>query len=510
MNLRSAALAFSGSMLLCTAQEAPRLLHLRIAGPAAWQSRLAPTDVGGMFASQQAEPLWRPWVERLEQAVRSVRGDDAAHAAERERVLGYSGTVHLVSWLEQAEDGVHVPRWSLALIAEPDGKTDMEAVAAIARNWTERLGGRASNAWRELEASPARVHDGRVLLVLASAEDAAAATRRAESLTLDPLGRNEVVRGELGIEAALGLLRDRAFERWFVRELVGQATQRVEFVLGAAGPRVQAEVAVRFGDGPRGLPGAFGMRPTTSLRARVPAGSRTHVALGIDAAAVWETIVAARAEALETTVEEQSRRLQKQLGCDLAKELFAQFETGAVLSWRARSLDEGVDGSLLADACIVLPLRAGADVRKPTLDLLRWIGVVPGEDPDGVVTGDFAGVLHIAVGFGVACLAVGAQRERQVEDVLAFAAERGTGAGQDVAGAAELGGSLDVASTVVRDVYAWTRAFATVAVSTEEWPSVQTVAQEARAWKGLLREHGLEAAKLEVPKDSGLRLVLRW
>ena len=165
---------------VAVAQGPPELLRLSIVGPAGWRSRLQPTNLGSMLASAAAETIWRGYAERVDAALRSVRGADEAFRRERARLLDYGGTLHVVAWLEQAEDALNVPRWSAALVAEPDGHTDLEAMAVESKAWLERAGDRASNAWRDMRVSTPRCHEGRLLLVFAGDDDRAAATLRAE------------------------------------------------------------------------------------------------------------------------------------------------------------------------------------------------------------------------------------------------------------------------------------------------------------------------------------------
>lgn len=506
--LRRLALACLLSSHVLVAQDAPLLVQLTVAGPSAWRAKLGPTDVGGMFASERAEPMWRAWTDRIEAAVRGVRADDAAFAAERERVLAWAGALHFVAWLDQPEDAVHVPRWSLAVIAEPDAAADADAVASAAKQWLERLGDGASNAWRDLRASEPLVHEGRVIAVLAEDEDRETATARAKSHTLPRLGRAEVVRGEVHVPALLGLLRDRAFERGVATELVGPATQRVVFSLGAVGPRVKAELAVHFGEGARGLPGVIGGAAPSRIDALVPGDVASRVAFGFDTTALWDTTMRARAVALESTVEKEAEFVEKRMGIDPRKELFAHVENGAMLAWRSRAQDEAVEEAMLADTCLVLALREGAEVEKQVADFLQWLGGWPEVESDGVVTAHFGETVRVSVGFGVACIAVGSKRDRQVEDVLVFASERRPGPAPEAA--ATSGGHLDVAATAVRDAYAWMRTVAILVTGAQEWPSVRTVAEEARKWKGLLRDQSLERAKVEVDSGAELRVVVSW
>lgn len=204
----------------------PELLRLSIAGPATWQARLRPTNLGSLLASAAAERIWRGYVEGVDSALRAVRQADDAFVRERAHLLAYGGTLHVVAWLEQAETALQVPRWSAALIAEPDGHSDLPAMAKVCEAWFARLGEEMSNAWRDVAPGPAELVDGRLVVVFAGEDDRAGAAARARAFAAKKLDPRDVLRLELEVTPTLGLLRDREWERGLVGDVLGAATRR--------------------------------------------------------------------------------------------------------------------------------------------------------------------------------------------------------------------------------------------------------------------------------------------
>jgi hypothetical protein len=146
----------------------PAILSLRTFGPAAWRARLGPTNLGTMLASAQAEAIWRSYVDGAAAWLKRARCDAVAIARERPVAFDYAGAIAVVVWLEQAEDALHLARWSAAIVAEPDGKTDLAALAAESAGWLgDSLAKERGRHWRDLTLAPPRVRDGRIVAVLA-------------------------------------------------------------------------------------------------------------------------------------------------------------------------------------------------------------------------------------------------------------------------------------------------------------------------------------------------------
>src|SRR5262245_42428025 len=200
------------------------ILCIRTFGPAAWRSRLGPTNLGTMLASAQAEAIWRSYVDAAAASFRGARCDEVAFAREWARALDYAGAIAIVVWLEQAEDALHSARWSMAIVAEPDGQTDLGALAAQSAAWLgDILGVEQGRHWRDLTLVPPQVRDGRIVAVLACPEDVDAAIARAVALRPPTLAAPSVLNVEIDPDAALGLARDRPEDRDWWRALIGDA-----------------------------------------------------------------------------------------------------------------------------------------------------------------------------------------------------------------------------------------------------------------------------------------------
>jgi hypothetical protein len=508
-----------GLIVTVRAQEGqPELLHLAVAGPATLRSRLLPTDLGSMCSSAEAVAIWATYVEQLDAALRASRVDAEAFAEDRARFLGYAGTFHLVVWLEQEEDGVHVPRWSAGLIAEPDARTDLVAMARGCEQWLARLGARTDKAWRELEVSTPRVHNGRLLIVLGSAEDRAAATARAEQFVPLPLPRNEVAHLDIQVQRCLLLLRDRNWERGLVGDLVGSGLERASCAIGSKGPNVACSLGLNFGNGPRGLLGSL-WPPRTGvpdLDWLVPADTATRFAWRVDTEGLWNTWVGVLAGAFERTEKVVRSDLERRFCMDAQRDVFAHLRGDALLLWRAvnRAEDEGDHDALpFANACLVLPVRNQDALVAGASKLLKAIGAVPDVDGDDVFYGQWAGLGHVAIGHGVACLAFGERGRDHVDAVLELAsgrplpADAATIEGEGTAGR----GRVDVSALMVRDVYAQLRLAAAIFGAGDFAPEVRTVAVEALRWQPLLKTNGLESASAELRWSRGeAGLLVLW
>lgn len=504
------------AVVAASAQEPhPELMRLSVAGPAAMRSRLLPTDLGSLCSSADAVAIWAGYVERLDAALRAAHGDDDAFARERARFLGYAGTFHVVVWLEQAEDGIHVPRWSLLLIAEPDARTDLQAMASECERWLARIGDTMDGAARELGVATPRIHDGRLLAVLAAAEDLEAANARAERFVPASLPRDEVVHLEIDVPPSLLLMRDRNWERGIASDLLGSGLQRATFAVGSRGPNVSMAMTVTFGEGSRGLLGGL-LPPRTSipdLEWLVPKETSSRFSWQLDAGEMWSAWSAVLAGAFERDVKEIRADEQKRLGIDVQRDVFAHLHGDALLLWRAAELAAGDGDDPFGDACLVLPVRDGRALEAGAAKLLRAIGSAPDVDGDDVFYGQWAGLGHVAIGYGVACIAFGERGRDHVDAVLELAAERQSrGEVAAVKGNSLCGsGRIDVSALLARDFYAMVRG-AMVAVGAGDFaPSSPVVTTEAQRWLPLLKASGLEDAAVELKSGaSEVSLRVLW
>jgi hypothetical protein len=481
----------------------PAILCMRTFGPAAWRARLGPTNLGSMLASGQAEAIWRSYVDAAAASFRDERRDEVAFAREWARALDYAGAIAVVVWLEQAEDALHPARWSMAIVAGPDGQTDLAALAAQSAGWLgDILGKEQGRHWRDLTLVPPRVCDGRIVAVLACPEDVDAAIARAVTLRPPTLATPSVLNVEIDAHEALGLARDRPEDRDWWRALIGDATQHVTLELGRAGPQVALDTGLEFTAGDRGMLGALcPMRKgVPAMEWLIPEGTSAHMTGHVDFAALWHAAVAADAQLRDMDLDTARKRWAKDLGLDVATDLAAHCTGDAMLLWQA-SAPEDKDHSLLGNLCIVVPLRdepaAVAGIKALLPRLGRWARV-----KQGVLLAEQEGVLWrpalcLGIANGVACLAVGSNGREHVLAVIDRAAggppRTNPRAAEPAAPTGWNGaGRIDVEIMLSRHLANLGRLLrALTGASVHLSPHT---AREANRWLPLLRQYGLAAA----------------
>jgi hypothetical protein len=483
----------------------PVLAHLATLGPAAWRARLGPTNLGAMLASADAEAIWRGHVDAIDASLRAARGDAAAFVRERARLFDYAGAIHVVVWLEQQEDALHAARWSLAVVAEADGHTDLAALADECSGWLGRALGRdgAAPAWSDLELTPPALHNGRVVAVRASRDDTDAVLARAAAMPLAAPPHPVAFRLDLELQTMLGLLRDRPAERDWCAALLGPATQRLTLQLGCAGPQVAIDVMLAFGSGDRGVSaGLFPVRAgVPELGWLLPPQTVAHRAGRADFAALWRAIESAESARLEIEPAAAAPHTQKALGLDVGKAVAAHLGDSALLLWRTGADD---DHSLFGDACLVVPLRDEAAFvagLKQLLPQFRWR---LSEGNDGVVWFDRWAVLWepectLAIGNDVACFAIGPKGRDNITACLERANEgKPTGKPVEPVPGAPAGwngaGRIDVTTLVARHLGNMLPILRSLLAVRGKVPKTEALAHEVERWLPLLRRHELATA----------------
>ncbi len=488
----------------------PVMLHLTVAGPAAWRARLGPTNVGTMLATSQAEAIWRGQIDKVDRALRPAHERAAGGAAARPRFFDYAGEVQLVVWLEQAEDALHLRRWSAAMIVGSDGRTDLATMVAEGDEWLARTGAAAVPRWLEMQVQPPVQHDRRIVVTMACAEDDAAVAARAVAFTGRPLG-DAVLRLDLEVPTVLGTLRDRPSEREFVAALLGPGTQRATLEVGHVGPQVAIDLCVTFGGDGRGvlsglLPAA---RETPHLLRFVPDDTATHYAWRIDAPEFWKRAIDAAAIAADMEPKVLHERLSKQCGVDVAKQVMALLSAEALLLWRAAGEHDDASG-LFANLCLVVPVSDEAALIEAARTALTGAGKRPVLDDGGVLRCDTV-FASLAIGHGIACVAFGTRGAAHRDAVIEHAA---AGRRPDAPAVPSQGapkgcngrGRIDVATLFERDLHLrW------LPIAITDRGNVARIAGEATRWLPLLREHGLaDASTLGGVTTDAWRLRILW
>ena len=507
---------FAATLLVSLPGQAPaEMLRLSIAGPATWRARLQPTNLGSMLSSAAAERIWHGYVDAVDRTLRTVRKADEAFAQERTRLLDYGGTLHVVTWLEQAEDALHVPRWSAALVAEPDGHSDLSAMAGACEAWFARVGERASNAWRDVAPGPAQLVDGRLVVVFAGDDDRAPATARAHAFVGKKLDPRDVLRLELEVPPTLGLLRDREWERGLVGDLLGAATQRLALTIGAFGPQVAFTVTAEFGDGVRGALGCVAppRDGVPDLHSLVPDGTATWLSWQIDASAGYATFVRVLAGLSNRDEPRVAADLRRAHGIDVMREALPLLGSEALLLWPEAA---AVAADLLPESefCLLVPVRDEQALRAVAVGLAPRLGaneITAGEDAF-VCQWPGAGQLRLAD--GMLCLTGQAVPPEFLERLWEHVARWRPGKGFDRGAGVTGSGRVDVARFAVHelyaDLYAMRVLFLPGRAGDLQLPPVGKVAEELDRWLPMLRQHQLGDAAVELrtwPAKSQLRVA---
>lgn len=424
---------------LVAQDDAPvRLLHAELAGPAAWQERLRPTNLGTLLASAEGEALWRPWAEQLGQMLPGLLGADGA--ALPKAWLAYAGTVEVVV-LGRPGEGEE-PNISGRVTFGVDEASDVAALATS----TLRLAAGAMDldfgpAFEGSDLMVARVDQWLVTLPKVTAG------RATVYFGNDKAGLRQLVAAELPAAAGPAnprtpLLRVRfdlqAAERLRVASggtEVGQMValgfgtlREFELSVAASGPHVQGELGITFGAGERGLfAGLFPARAgVPALFWAVPPQARAWKVGRCDTMAIWHAVL--RAIAVDGASEEKTAaEAREETGVDIEKDVLAHLTDEVMVAWHPqRDAEQHADDLGL---CLAFALRDEAAFQAGFGKLLRSSGELEVREADGVLRADqegawFMPTVAFAVGKGLAILALGDNAVAHVDAVLGQAGKK--------------------------------------------------------------------------------------
>ncbi len=297
------------------------------------------------LVSEPGRQLWQPGVLPLMERWQSLVGVDEAFAACKARTLGYGGRIRFGAWF----GGDRKPFGSaerVVLVLEPDGRTDMKALAAdlhalqkqLPGEWKQQdLGGKKVEVIRRGEdemTGPTLVGDS-IVVALAShgpvAEPLAAATAMASTATgKAPPPNTPALRVEIDLPALLAAaIKDGdADDQAQMRALGVLSLGRLQLSIGTAGPRVMAEVAQQFTPAPAGLFAAFcpPVQGVPAIRAAAPAQGTWRVG-HLDLVALYDTVMAAMATWNRSGDPSPREEAKKELGLDPGPDLLAHATT---------------------------------------------------------------------------------------------------------------------------------------------------------------------------------------
>ena len=420
------------------AQQAPTAVtpHLIIetVGPDGWRSRFGPTNFGVMLASEEGRRVWQPSVAPLLGMWAAVAGGEQAYKEASERLMGFGGSVRMAAFVN--EDAAA----NIALVFDPDGRSDLEAIAADLRGWLDAA---LPGEWREHQLAGGKVtlkrsgpdfvtapivSDGRLQLMAGDFEHIDNATGLAAWLAARPATLASPKPGSPALRVTLDLkqliaLSELADSPVIVKALGLDGLQQMTLALRAAGPRIEVDADIALDGEPRGIVRAFlpSSAGISGLTALLPARASAWKIGRFDLNALFEGIMGAiAADEGDQKVRDEIRR---ELGMDPGPDLLAHAtdellvvgsplrdldrvsEAGWMLTWRLRDdrkFGEGFDKMIASAKPFLSPSETVEvdDVR------LRRYGNMLGYD------------LWMAVGNGVFVIAAGRDAEADATALL--------------------------------------------------------------------------------------------
>lgn len=356
MNLRQPLLAVCLVLppLVAQTEATPTAPHVRIesVGPDGWRTRFAPTNLGSLLDAQAGRALWEPNLTPLLDMWQHIVGDEAQFSPARDRLLGYGGRMLLAVWLGEGDLGDQGV-FSVALLLEGDGRTDLTALAADLR----QLQGEIDGDWVEQDVGGSKlrllthgsdtmtapiVGEHEVLCVMASRERLAATLADARALAASCTGKppaptTPALRIEVALPALVGLARTHGEaapggDGWPTAKALGvECLGPLELTLTTAGPHVQFELAQSFPTGPRGLFAAFFPTAATvpTLQHLLPKDGSWKIGR-FDPSALYAAIESAAA-VNDVDLDDMRKDIRDSMGVDLHDDLLTHMTDEVLL-----------------------------------------------------------------------------------------------------------------------------------------------------------------------------------
>lgn len=369
------------------------LVVLEMRGLAVMATQLRPTNLGSLFASKKGETLWRAAVDRFTANWQAAHGDDATFPAARDRVLGYAGRMRAIGLLEPETDQRQSEPSAIAVLFEPDGKTDL---AALGRDF-----GRWINFERKMPTKETKIGDATMQAMgdelgqfaIGMLEDgrlAACGGAKAELLpaalgaararfTTDQKAQPSDPLFSLRIDMPQALASQMRGDRT-MRAVGFESLRQFELTLQPRGPRVQFEMNMGFA-GERGLfaalfpehegiPDLFGWAPKSGLATKVGR---------FDLKALWHAAMRMSAENNDDEFAEAEAKAKEFLGIDVAKDLLPHLTDELLVWWNPRTAKDGdepnrdlavlaalrlTDGKAFGDALTKMLGKLGLEVQE--------------------------------------------------------------------------------------------------------------------------------------------------
>lgn len=418
--------------------------HLLIdtVGPDGWRTRLGPTNLGSLLASEQGKALWQPSVLPLLGQAKAMLGSDEAGAAMEQRLLGHQGRIRIGVWLD-LEARRSGDAMAMATLIEGDGRTDLASLAndlstlltmAIrGEEGTLELGGAARAVRREDgDAFVLPFVDGKHVLLAVGPEAMVpgvfAAMQRlgADATGKPPLPNTPALRVQFDLATlvANSIAKEGARDAAMMKALGLPSLGQLTLAVAAAGPNVQFELAQQFSDDERGLFAA--LLPATAgvpaAHALVPADAASWKVGRFDFHALYRSVVQALTAYEKERSDEMLASIREECGLDPDTELLAH-TTDELLFWHG-PLDD-IDRVERTDWTMAIGLRDRDAFLKGLTTLLKHANPMLSRAEtvtvDGVELhryGSFGYDVWLAVGSKHFVLAGGSNGQAHVEALL--------------------------------------------------------------------------------------------
>jgi hypothetical protein len=337
----------SAAPLAAQTTTTPPQLVVETVGPDGWRTRLGPTNLGSLLASQQGRELWQPFVQPLLDGWQELVGGPT-FAAQRARVLGYGGRIRAAVWLDAGDRRANDDPGAV-LVLEPDDRTDMAALAGDLAAFQDT----AAGVWQQEEVdgetvvvrregrrvmTKAALRDGKVFVALDSSDRLAAIVAAARWFVDAAGGKaaptSPALLVDLDIAQLLAAARRDGDDDGLIELLGVDSLARLQVGIGTAGPHVQLELRQQFADGPKGLFAAFfpPVAGIPGLQRAVPATAGSWRVGRFGFRALFDTLLALAASRQLPGAENVRDDLRRELGVDVGDDVIAHM-TDEVLAF---------------------------------------------------------------------------------------------------------------------------------------------------------------------------------
>lgn len=406
-------------------------------GPDGWRMRLGVTNVAAMLDSEEGRKVWQPRLEPLLGFWQMMVGDEAAFDATSKRIFSYGGTIRIAVFIH-AEGAAHV-----AVMLEPDGRSDLTVLAADIKTLIERG---VPGEWQVVTIdgkeftlrggnlgtiSAPVLENGRLYLVAGNQETIATGIGLATHLLARPITittpkpTSPALRISFDIPALLALDNDpdtiKIYEAFGVSQM-----EHLSMTVRAAGPRVELNAAATFQGEPRGVMKAFAptSQGVSGLSQLLPKKATAWKVGRFDGRALFNGVVdAVAASGWNSTREEVLAEANQECGTDVDGELLANLsDEMLVIGSPFQNFDRIDEATWLVGFRVKDEAKFLASFRA-MMKKMKWLfSGSETVDVDGVELRRYGNMfsydLWMAVGNGVFVISAGRDAEEEATAVL--------------------------------------------------------------------------------------------